>query len=415
MMKIKRSLQTVATVALAGLALACPSSDEAKKIGVVLPLSGEDVTYGESIREGLELGLDEVNARSEVPVQFTIDVQDSKSSPEGAAEAYRVAASEAIAVIGGATSPEALALAPLADSDQKVLLSPTASSPELSRVSQWFYRIFPSSEAEAVAMSRFLNDKTWLQPEVAVALIADEPYGRGAADSLGEVLDGGFDAEVTFPAGTDDLTAQIDEVLDEFPQRDHPEEARVVFVAARGGDLFRAISGLRTAGFNANHHWVFATSALASPFVMSNLGVDANRVFFAQGAFDVESEEEPMKSFVAAYELRYGRKPDLYAAHGYDAIHVLGQASIEAPNVQFPSDILTGMRSISNYQGATGNIQFRESGDVQKFARMFYVDDGEIVDYQEWEEERQKERADRMRELQRRQEELNRRLNAVEN
>ena len=73
------------------------------------------------------------------------------------------------------------------------------------------------------------------------------------------------------------------------------------------------------------------------------------------------------------------------------------------------------MRSISNYQGATGNIQFRESGDVQKFARMFYVDDGEIVDYQEWEEERQKERADRMRELQRRQEELNRRLNAVEN
>jgi ABC-type branched-subunit amino acid transport system substrate-binding protein len=149
---------------------------------------------------------------------------------------------------------------------------------------------------------------------------------------------------------------------------------------------------------------------------MAELGDDANRVFFAQGAFDVASEEEQMARFVADYEARFGGKPDLYAAHGYDAILVLGQAAAESPSaIQFPSDILTGMRSISNFTGVTGNIQFRESGDVQKFARMFYDNEGTVVDYQQWEDDRQKAAAERIRDLQRRQEELNRKVDSVKN
>lgn len=415
MIRKPRFLNPVALTVAALLGVGCPSSDVNKKLGVVLPLSGEDASYGESIKHGIELGLEHVNAREEVPVEFTLDIQDSGSTPEGAVQAYQTAASDAIAVIGGATSPEALALAPVADDADKVLLSPTASSPELSRISQQFFRIFPSSGDEAVALTRFLNDKAWLQPEVIVSLTSQEPYGQGAAAAVGEVIDGGFDAEVTFAAGQEDLSAEVEEVLAQFPEQSGDPKAEVVFVAARGSDLARAIRALRLAGFNQNHQWVFATSALASPVVMGNLGSDANRVFFAQGAFDVDSSEEPMASFVSEFETRYGKKPDLYAAHGYDAIQVLGQAAAEAKDVQFPSDILTGMRSISNYQGVTGNIQFRESGDVQKFARIFYVDDGEVVDYQRWEEERQKEAAEKLREIQRRQEELNRRLDQVQN
>ena len=406
--------------ALALVTAACPGGDTTKKIGVVLPLTGDDASYGVSIREGLEVGLEAVNAREDILFPFTLDIQDSGSSAEGAVTALDTAISGSMAVIGGATSSEALALVPVVERADKVLISPTASSPELSGASQNFFRIFPNSDAEAVAITQLLREKDWLQPEMVVALQAEDDYSAGAVSALMAKLDEGTEtATITFPVGSTDLSAQAAEAIASFGEGDDAKKG-IVFVGARGGDLVTAVKALRDGGWSENSNWIFVTSAVSSPDVMGPLGNYASRLFFVQGAYDPNSDQEPVASFVQAYETKFGKKPDLSAAHGYDAIQVLAQAVIERalPN-PLPSDLLPGMRAISNYTGVTGTIQFRESGDVQKFARVYYVNDTdagrEVVDYNEWEKQRLDDARRRMEEIRKKEEELNRRLRQMEN
>ena len=48
-------------------------------------------------------------------------------------------------------------------------------------------------------------------------------------------------------------------------------------------------------------------------------------------------------------------------------------------------------------------IQFDERGDVQKFPRVYVVEDGNLVDYEAEVEKRRRELLDRLRELERKQ------------
>ncbi len=380
-------------VLLAGVtALLGCGGGEAVKIGAVLPLTGPYAIYGGPIKNGVELAFKHLSEKAELEHEIELmPVADSKSDEEVAKERLAELYSDgAVAVIGGVTSAEAMQMVPVAEEYQRILLSPSASNPELTGISRYFYRVFLSDAREGTTMASFAFGK--LGVKTAVILAKEEAYAKGIqvvfANEFerqgGEVLD-----LIEFPA-TSDVSGLVERVMTLEPE--------AVYIAAYAQDIAALLSALRGRGFE---NYIFTTAAFASPEVIEQQGDAAEGVFLTQTVFEPNSEEPHVQEFVTAYREAYGVPPDLYAAHGYDAVMVLAESLAKAGPI--PSDFWKGMTSIRELAGVTGMIQFDERGDVQKFPRVYVVEDGTLVDYEAEVERRRRELLERLRELERKQ------------
>lgn len=375
----------IAVVALTAATLAC-SQQEGVHFGAVLPETGVAGVYGNSIRKGIELALEEIQTESERTI--SLEFVDSGSDPDRAAEAAdQLLDGGALALIGGVTTPEALAMIEAIDQHDRVLLSPSASSPALTGASINFFRVFFSDFTEGVKMANFAAVK---QEITSVVIIAQsEEYAKGIQDVFLQEFErnGGTVMEtIEVPEGTDDLSGVVQRVRTLSPE--------AVFIAGYANDIAKAVVALRDIGFSGR---ILTTHAFASGEVLAQAGSAADKVLLTLPVFDPHSEEEPVKSFVEAFEAAYEETPDVWAAHGYDAMKILYEALPE--QMRTAADFWRGMRQIDDYPGVTGPIRFDEKGDVSRFPRVFMVDGGELVDYEAEVDRKRRELEERLQEL----------------
>lgn len=383
---------------LLALGFAGCGSDKPVPVGVVLPLTGEFAIYGESVRRGIELAFEEIEGQEGYPYALELRVADSQGEAARAAELLgELYDAGAPAVIGGVTTAEAMAMVEVADNADRVLLSPSASSPRLTGISSNFFRVFPSDFLEGTKMGHFAAQTLGLDRLVIAA--AESEYAKGIQQvfqreverNRAEVME-----SIDYPRNTGDLGGVVDRIMTLNPEG--------VYLADYAAGLMTLIRGLDQRGYQGR---VLTTSSIATPEVVEQAGAALEGVMFTQSNYDVSSEEPLIQQFVAAYQERYGRTPDLYAAHGYDAMRVYARALADggAPR---PGNFWQGMRGITSFPGVTGAIQFDEQGDVQKFPRVYVIHDGEFVDYDRVLEERRGALEERRRELERRMRELER-------
>jgi branched-chain amino acid transport system substrate-binding protein len=293
----------------------------------------------------------------------------------------------AVAVIGGVTTDEALAMVASADRDDKVLLSPSASSPRLTGISRNFFRIFPSDFREGTKMGNFAAQT--LKIDSAVILASQAPYARGIQDIFKtefERYGGEVPAVIEYPVEIENFSDLVAQALDHQPV--------AVYVADYAPNTAAIVSELRSQGFVGK---ILTTSAFAAPEVFADVGDAAEGVILTQTA--MPPDDPAVAAFSEAFEAKFGSAPSLWAAHGYDALMVLVAAMQEGGTT--PSDLWKGMRSIRNYEGASGVIQFDERGDVSKFPRTYVVEDGALVDYDRAVEDQRQEILRRIEQLNR--------------
>lgn len=383
---------------LLALGFAGCRGDKPVPVGVVLPLTGEFAIYGEPIRRGIELAFEEIQSQEDYPYELALRVEDSQGEAARAAELLgELFDAGAPAVIGGVTTAEAMAMVEVADNADRVLLSPSASSPRLTGISSNFFRVFPSDFLEGTKMGHFAAQTLGLDRLVIAA--AESEYAKGIQQvfqreverNRAEVVE-----SIDYPRNTGDLGGVVERIMTLSPEG--------VYLADYAAGLVTLIRGLDQRGYRGR---VLTTSSIATPEVLEQAGDALEGVMFTQSNYDVSSEEPHIQRFVTAYLEEYGRTPDLYAAHGYDAMRVYARALADggAPR---PGNFWQGMRGITSFPGVTGTIQFDEQGDVQKFPRVYVIHDDEFVDYDRILEERREGLEERRRELERRMRELER-------
>jgi branched-chain amino acid transport system substrate-binding protein len=390
----------VLALGVLGPALLSCGGEKTVTFGVVLPLSGQWKIYGEPIKNGIELAYEQAKADPELGYVLQLDVRDSQSSPEKAAQELAAAyEGGALSAIGGVTSAEALAMVPVMDKVDKVLVSPSASSPRLTGVSSNFYRVYPSDFREGSKMGNFAAQGIELNKIVIVG--AESPYAMGIQDvfkSEFERYGGEVPAVIEYPAGHIDFTEEVKQALSYNPEG--------VYIADYAFEIGSIAQDLRKRGFGGR---ILTTHAFAAPGVIQKVGRAAEGVLLTRTLFDVESERPAVRSFVDAYREKYGADPDAFAAHGYDAFHVLVGALRDGGTT--PRDFWKGMRQVK-FEGASGQIQFDDKGDVGQFPRVYQIEDGQLVDYETVVEQRKQDILRRLEELRRQQREAARRAAA---
>lgn len=407
---MKRSIRmTLMTTLLGGAALilsGCPS--ETFKIGAVLPLTGEAAAYGQAVEKGMNLALEEIKADSTVAIDLL--VVDSESKPEKAGELLKEQFSNngALAAIGGVTSGEAMQMVEVVDRFDRILLSPTASGPDLTGISRNFYRIFPSDHTAAAKMAQAAAQG--LKVEKMVIIAEEQPYAKGI-QSVFEPAFEGYGGEVVeiieFPPNTTDMAALVSRAVSLEPE--------AVYLAGYADSISALITGLKSQGYEGK---ILTTSAFATSTAIAQVGDDATGVFLTQTVFETDSDHAHIKTFVNGYREKYNEEPDIYAAHGYDAMKVMA-AALEG-RATLPGEVRKGLRdAIKDFPGVTGSIQFDELGDVRKFPRLYVIDkiDNDIlmVDYNDRVQRKQEEIKKRREALKRQLEDIQKKASDMGN
>jgi branched-chain amino acid transport system substrate-binding protein len=370
---LRRLALGVGAVALSVFLAGCGSKP---LVGVLLPTSGLAATYGESIESGIRLALADARERGQVPTGFDVVWADTESLPERAvSEVRRLAEERGInLVIGGATSAEAQALLPILDDLDVVCLSPSASTPGLAQQSRLFFRLYPSDELEGYTAAKFMFDR--LEKRDAILYLGNRQYAEGIEPEFlkefEEAQQGRIVARIDL--NDPDWATQSKAAL-----RDPAEPG--VYVVGYAEEILEVIRHLAEQGYTGR---VVTTAAFYSTAVIREAGELAEGVLFPLPPFDRTSEKEPVLTFVNRYMDTYQRAPDVFAAHGYDAMRLAIEVMTIASPPRTPEIRRALQFGVSEFMGVTGPILFDESGDVKHYPKMFIVKGGQVLSYQRY-------------------------------
>src|SRR5262245_36090413 len=142
-----------------------------------------DQSYGEMNKRGIDLAVDEINARGGVrgrPLEVVFRSDEGDGSKAAAIASEFVKNTGIVAVVGHVTSGAMVAAARVYAQGLPAV-STTASSPDISGISPWVFRVISSDSANGLDMARFVRTLGFHRPAI---LYENNAYGRGLAESF---------------------------------------------------------------------------------------------------------------------------------------------------------------------------------------------------------------------------------------
>lgn len=353
--------------------LACAAESPDVPLGAILSLTGSGAPYGNSIQRGVDLAVEEINAAGGINVEggggkpIALTVHDTQSDAQvGVQRARELIEGGTVAVIGAVVSDVTLAIAPLFEEAEVILISPASSTPKLSDAGIFIYRNFPSDDLEALNTADYIFNKSGLREAAVIAQQSE--FGLGQKNAFIQrfrLLGGREVGQESYPvnAGADDYQRVAESIAAAVPP--------AVYIAGYTEDTAAMAAALRAAGVDSA---LFGTGAVLADALVAAAPGAVDGLIFPQPSFDRNSEEDHIRQFVAAYEAAYGARPDVYAAHGYDAVKLLALAIQESGTDA--QELRFYLNSMNPYPGVTGSTDFDDNGDVRKFHRMYQIQAG---------------------------------------
>lgn len=356
------------------LALAATLSGCASEftVGAIISESGAAGSHGKMVRKGMELAAEEINAAGEVGTLILQFHDDASNAQAGAQIAREMVEGGGIsAIIGPVSSPVALEVADIADEAKVPMLSPSASSPELSDKGMYIFRNFPSDVLEGNAMAGFARE---IGLETVAIFASDDAYGRGLRNIFTEK----FESKYRKVVGNFDYIPGDTSKLEELIASAKELDPNGIYVVGFEDDVLAILQGLEQAGCKSV---LMSTSAITQRVIQQAGSAAEKMVYSVPAAWDPASTDNPKVSeFVEAFKAKYGEDPDIYAAHGYDAVKLVA-AAVASEGGSHPQNVYIGLTGLRDFEGAAGRTEFDKNGDVTRFPKLYVVSDGRAVPF----------------------------------
>ncbi|HVX42143.1 MAG TPA: ABC transporter substrate-binding protein [Gemmatimonadaceae bacterium] len=323
-----------------------------------------DQAYGLANKQGIELAVDEINASPEWNGRkLQIDFEnDSASGMRASAIAQQFDSMPNIVAVVGHVNSTAMVSAAKVYDKHLAAIATTATSPALTGISPWAFRVITSDSANAITIAQFANARG--AKRVAV-LYENNPYGRGLADNFRRNFKGEI---ISIDPIRDDADQNFEPYVSYFKQT----KPDLVFVAGTDASGLTFLKEARRQNLQAalvgGDGWqTLAPSALAE-------GI------YVGAPFSAQDPRPEVQAFVAAYRKNFNAVPDGNAALAYDATRLLAQAVEQVgPDRQKIRDYIASLDEQHAYKGVTGTIRFRPDGDpIGKSIVMTRVHDGAL-------------------------------------
>lgn len=396
MKKFTRIVATLLVVVMATLMFAACNKQEGRapvknddgtytvKLGGIGPTTGPYANYGNSVKQGAQLAVDQINAAGGFDgVKFELLFEDSAASADQAVAAYGKLLDDGMIVsLGGTVSGETMSVVAAAKDDGILVLTPSASAKEAIAGNDNAFRVCFNDPQQGTVSAQFIYDNG-LATKVAAFYQSDTDYSSGVyATFKAECAAKGIEivAEQTFTAdSSSDFTAQINKLKEA-----KENGATVIFTPIYAQEAATFLTQAAQAGLTGVT--VFGCDGLDGVIDKLDDAKNAEGTMLLT-SFAADSSEEDVKAFVDAYKAKYNAVPDQFAASAYDAVYAVKAAMQKAGLVNgdfenFDKRIVEAMTQIE-LDGVTGtsSTKWTADGEAEKKANAVVIKNGVAVAY----------------------------------
>ena len=372
-----RRLLIVTLMLILLLPISCGGKGEVEpiKIGVIAPITGSIPAVGESTVNAAKLAVQEINDAGglavgdrQVPVELVIEDNEDKKEKAVSAAQKLINQSNVVAIVGPQASRNAIPAASVAEEAHVPMISPWSTNPETTAGKQYVFRVAFIDPFQGRVMARFAIEELNTQKAAVLYDVASE-YNKGIAEIFRQIYEGAGGQVVAFESyttGETDFESQLAAIKE--------SGAQVLFLPNYYNEVPLQVEQARNMGITA----AIIGSDAWGQIEADKLAEMEGFYFSTHYATDIASPVA--ERFIAAYEAAYGQVPDDVAALTYDAFGMLFEA-IKSQAKTDAESIRNGLASISRFEGVTGVMEYKGTGDPVKSAVILRIEDGHFRFY----------------------------------
>jgi branched-chain amino acid transport system substrate-binding protein len=176
---------------LVGVVLVAPTAAPAQdtiKVGIVLPLTGDQAKFGEIEKQSFDLALEEINKAGGVKgKKLEFLVEDDTGRPEvGRSVAEKLITKDKVVMLsGGYSSSVTAAVAGVAQQNRMPFLINTGSADDITEKGfDYVFRLNPAASEYSAAVEDFLT--TVVKPKTVAILYENSKFGTSSAKAFTE-------------------------------------------------------------------------------------------------------------------------------------------------------------------------------------------------------------------------------------
>ncbi|OSM96296.1 MULTISPECIES: ABC transporter substrate-binding protein [Lonsdalea] len=313
-------------------------------VGVILPLTGVSATIGEDMRRGIELAVDEVNARGGVNGQkLAVMIEDSAGSPVIALDAVRklTQVNNVPLVAGEFSSSVTIPVGQYLVKNQRVHINITSSSTDMRSVGKYSYSVIGLADLATQFSAKDVYEMGYRK----VAFVAPNgAYGQSMLDQFNkdfQALGGKVVAKMLYTGGQSTYRRELSQLSrvkpDAYVYTTYGQDA--VVLNRESYEL-----GLSKTPWYGMY-LTMSTANTPAEYIEGRVGME------------VAGTGDRGQGYIDRFKQRYGTAPQsAYSSYAYDSITLAAAAINKAGNAD-PAALQAAMQSIApHFDGVTGPL-----------------------------------------------------------
>lgn len=380
MMHMRKVMKTIGICSMAAIMMAGISgcggktggavssgAKNAAKIGFTAALTGGAAAYGKSEEEGVRLAVEEINKKSDFPIDLL--VEDTKAVPADSMNATKKLIQEKVSmIIGPMTSNEAKAAGPIIQNAKVPSLEISVTAENITDIGDCIFR---NSVPESKNIPQTVKKTHKLLGYKTAAIlyahdneqhVTAQKYFQKTMEEEGVQV---IDVE-TFGSKDSEYSAQLTNIQHKAPD--------VIVVCSYYQEGSRILKKMREMGMDQP---VLGDNGFVSPELGKMAGAAADNVYVSS-MWSADRKDEKVQKFVESYMKAYGRAPDQFAASAYDGVYMAMDAMQRAGTTTDHKKIRDALAQMKDFKGVCGTFSFDEKRDPVVDLILMKMQDGKF-------------------------------------
>lgn len=364
---MKKIVATVFTILFVFAAVSCSKKDAGSaagiiKIGGVAPLSGNVAVYGVECKNGIDLAVEEINAAGGVAGKKLVFIcEDDEGMPDKTVNAFKklITKDKVSIVIGSLTSGCAKAITTLAQARGVVQIAPAATSPDITDAGNFIFRACFIDPFQGTVGGKFAAENLGAK-NAAILYDLQNDYSVGLTENFKAsftAAGGRIAAEESYAGGDKDFNAQLTKIKNASPD--------VVYLPDYYGTVALVAKQLRAQGIQCP-----IVGADGWDGLVGTAGDEVLNGYYSNH-YAIDSTEDKVREYVAAFRAKYNKNPNAFAALGYDSVYMVKDA-IEAAGSTDAAAVRSALEK-TNGSYVTGHLTFDAKHNPVKSAVMLKI------------------------------------------
>lgn len=332
------------------------------KFGVIGPYTGPNAKPGQSMKQGVNLAVEEINKAGGVKGRkLEALFEDDASVPAQAVSATEklINKDEVSFLIGTFNSATTLAAMKILERDKTPIMVPIAVAIQITESgNKWVFRNSATNPMQAEQMMNYIYKETKHRKFAVIHENTD--YGKGLMTAVQDYVkkNGGSMIAESYSIGDTDFYAQLTKI-----KNNGPDALIICGNLSEGSQITRQFKEL---GLKAQ---IYGFGGLSS-FDFNNVAAGSNEGLIATSYFESSSPNPLAQNFIKAYKAKYNVDPDMFAAAIYESVYIAKDAmekQAASKNIaEFRVALRDQLAKTKDLPGVQGPTTFDAKGQADK-------------------------------------------------